>query len=309
MPNEARDAVRSPRLAAAALGVFLLVVAGRIVVEMWVLGGHLRAPIFTHQLAWFVFVLTWFAASLRRLAGLEGRALALLPLSGVVVFVPIVWALFSGQEFRFEYYHPSSPREALFDMVTLLYFHETNRLMFPELALLLAGALGLAAWSARRAPRALVAAGVAFYGAFFLAGFSTIRVGKSREALWLLDSGLDPHAFYSLQFIAMSLMAGAWLFWPEVRARLRELSDAKARLVVGGIVAACYAVVFAVYGRAVTAADLLVSLVPCAALAAYVTLVSGKRLGCAQLLIGGLLPALTLFVLVEAAVAGLAGSR
>ncbi|HNT29252.1 MAG TPA: hypothetical protein PKH10_13870, partial [bacterium] len=112
--------------------VFELFAAGRVFVEMRILADNTSMIVALHRFLWYTYVFLFFAVCYRRILHAPFERLNLLALGGVILFIPPLYALLGGYEFRLNYLVSSDPFEIARELLTLHYGHEKNFLMFPE---------------------------------------------------------------------------------------------------------------------------------------------------------------------------------
>jgi hypothetical protein len=198
-------------------GVFELFAAGRVFVEMRVLDDNNNPVVAAHRFLWYTSVFLFFAACYRRILRAPFEKLMYLSLGGVILFIPPLYAIIGGYEFRMNYLVSNDPAEIVRELLTLHYGHEKNFLMFPELFTLLVGTAGISWYFSRSVPRTLLNTVVAFYGAFLFAGLCWFSVEESHDAVWRFAAMFRAQQFYALQFLGAIVVLSALLFLPELK--------------------------------------------------------------------------------------------
>ncbi|MGI6395151.1 MAG: hypothetical protein ACOX2F_10590 [bacterium] len=189
--------------------IYQAVIAFRIFMEM----EELTTSIFTHQLFWFNSVLLFFLISFKYILKIETKRLWILSAGGMLAFIPIIYAKFLGVTWRLNYIEPVSIKQIFFDLLTLLYNHSHNWLMFPELIALFICSFALGIFLSKKVKLSFIASAVALYSSFLALGFSWLAVNPEHPTLFLVNSGMEDSLFYAMQLITyFSILAIAGFY-------------------------------------------------------------------------------------------------
>jgi len=179
--------------------VYQIIISTRIFIEM----EDLTLSVFIHQLFWFNSVLMFFFICFRYLLNIEKSRLFLLSAGSILTFIPLIYAKLSGTAWALNYIQPVSLKQVAFDLATLLFFHEYNWPMFPELIALLSGSILLATYLSKNLKLSIITSVTSVYGSFLLLGFSWIAVNPEHPTLFLIKSGFHDSQFYAFQLITV----------------------------------------------------------------------------------------------------------
>lgn len=175
---------------------------------------------FLHQFFWFYFVALWFGAAFRIIGDIPWRKVILAAPASLVVFIPLLQAHFAGIELQMNYYQIETFQKTVFDVATLLFYHEHNSAMFLELLILLVGSFLFVYHFTKRVIRSLITAIVAFYGSFLIAGVSWFSVSKTQESLFYIPVGkIEPQLVYTIEFVLFSAVIATALVLFELKKR------------------------------------------------------------------------------------------
>ncbi|HSW61500.1 MAG TPA: hypothetical protein VLJ60_11925 [bacterium] len=192
--------------------IYQIIISTRIFIEM----EDLTVSVFIHQLFWFNSVLMFFFICFRYILNIEKDRLSLLSAGSILTFIPITYAKLAGEHWALNYIQPVSFKQVIFDLITLLFKHEYNWPMFPELAALLIGSIALALYLSKNIKLSIISSLTAVYGSFLLLGFSWISVNPEHPTLFLLKSGLEDGQFYALQLITYFSVLSTICFHKEL---------------------------------------------------------------------------------------------
>lgn len=169
----------------------------RILFEM----EDLTISVFIHQLFWFNSVLMFFVICFRYILKVEKERLWPLSAGAFLTFIPLAYAKLTGAQWTLNYIQPTSFKQVFFDLATLLFSHEYNWPMFPELFALLTGSIVIGWILSKNIKRSIICSVTAVYGSFLMLGFSWISVNPEHPSLIQLRSGFDDSKFYAFQLI------------------------------------------------------------------------------------------------------------
>jgi hypothetical protein len=192
--------------------LYQIIISTRIFLEM----EDLTVSVLTHQLFWFNSVLMVFFICFRYILKIEKDRLALLSAGSILTFIPLAYAKLQGSQWALNYIEPVSFKQVSFDLLTLLFRHEYNWPMFPELVALLAGSVVLGIYLSKNIRLSIISSLTAVYGSFLLLGFSWISVNPEHPTLFLLKSGLKDGQFYALQLITYFSVLSTICFYKEL---------------------------------------------------------------------------------------------
>ncbi len=216
-------------------GVFELLAAGRVFVEMQILTDNNNPMVAIHRFLWYTYVFLFFAACYRRILRAPFGQLMYLGPGGIILFIPPLYAVLFGHPFKLNYLVSSDPAEIARELLTLHYGHEQNFLMFPELLTLLIATIGISWYFSRSLPKTILNTGVAFYGAFLTAGLCWFSVEPSHDAVFKLTAMFRAQQFYAFQFLSGIVVLSGLLFLPELKEWFRR-SVAWRRTIVPAVI-------------------------------------------------------------------------
>ena len=202
----------------AAFFLYQILIVVRIAVEM----GETKPPIVVMQLFWFDCVLMFFVIIFKYLLKLKNKDLSVLSLGAFLTYIPIIYSFLMNHNWRLNFITPVSLKQIVFDMFTLLAFHEYDWPMFPELVLLLLSSFIVGAVLTGKRLKPLAAALLATYSSFFCLGFSWLAVNPDHPSFSYFTSGFADHIFYSLYYISFFSILYLIAFWKEVADFVRQ---------------------------------------------------------------------------------------
>lgn len=235
-----------------------ILISARIFLEMELCPLHT----FIHQLTWFNTVLLIFVICFNKILKIELEKLWILAFGGFLTFIPIIVSGLVNHEWALNYIEPSSFAQLSKDLLTLLYFHDYNWPMFPELFLLLTGSLGLAYYFSRNIKRSVVCAFSAFYGSFLLLGFSWIAVNPEHPTLFLLESSFSDSKFYSLQVLTYFIAVLSLTNFKNTADYFRNIKDLFFHLINFVTLVVFYSLIIYLTDVPLTATDNIVTVIP-----------------------------------------------
>jgi len=238
---------------------YQIVIFARIFVEM----EDLTVTVFIHQLFWFNSVLVFFFICFRYILKIEKSRLFLLSAGSFLTFIPLIYAKIKGAQWALNYIEPSSFKQVFLDLATLLFFHEYNWPMFPELLALLAGSIILGTYLSQNPKLSFIASVTAVYGSFLMLGFSWIAVNPEHPTLFLLNTGFHDSQFYALQLITYFSILSTICFYRELCDIFKTFSKPCYPFSAFLILSVIFQGIFLFFFREkVTAADVFVTFFP-----------------------------------------------
>ena len=235
-----------------------IVISARIFLEMGLCPLHT----FIHQLTWFNTVLLIFVICFNLILKVELKKLWILASGGFLTFIPLIVSYFANHTWALNYIEPVSFFQVLKNLTTLLYFHDYNWPMFPELFLLLTGSLVLGYYLSRNIKRSIICAFSAFYGSFFLLGFSWIAVNPEHPTLFLLKSSFSDSKFYSLQVLTYFIAVLSLANFKNTVDYFGNIKDLFFHLINFVTLVVFYSLIIYLTDEPLTAADNIVTVIP-----------------------------------------------
>ena len=235
-----------------------IVISARIFFEMGLCPLHT----FIHQLTWFNTVLLIFVMCFKMILKVKLEKLWILAFGGLLTFIPLIVSDLANHEWALNYIEPASLIQLLKDLITLLFFHDYNWPMFPELFLLLTGSLGLAYYLSKNIKRSVLCAFAAFYGSFLLLGFSWIAVNPEHPTLFLLKSSFSESKFYSLQVLTYFILFLSLTNFKNTVKYFRNIKDLSFHITNFMTIVVFYSLIIYLTGEPLTIADNIVTAIP-----------------------------------------------
>lgn len=255
---------RLPLFAAFLIYQFLIVV--RIFIEM----GKTRPSIFIMQLFWFDCVLMFFVIIFKYLLNLKNNGLPVLSLGAFLTYIPMIYSFLMHHNWSLNFINPVSFKQVVFNMATLLAFHEYDWPMFPELVLLISGSFALGFILSGKAVKSLISAFAATYSSFFCLGFSWLAVNPDHPSFSHFSSGFADHVFYGLYYISFFSVLCIIAFWREICGFIKQIEKKPLAAAVSAVCVILAGAAFILFKRNFHVIDFLMLLFPLAALPAAI---------------------------------------
>lgn len=203
----------------AAFLIYELLILVRIAVEMQ----ESMIWIFVMQLFWFNCVLMFFVIGFKYILKLKNSDLPVLFLGGFLTYLPIIYSVMMNHEWHLNFINPTSFKQVVLDMLTLLAVHEYDWPMFPELVLLVLGSFTLGFLLSGKVLKSFFTALFSTYTSFFCLGFSWVAVNPKHPSFSHFNSPLPDDVTYSLFYVLFFLILTLVAFFREIRAFLTNI--------------------------------------------------------------------------------------
>jgi len=201
---------------------YLFIVVIRVVVEAGFLASFLGYNVLFHHIFWFSTVLFWFMISFRFIVGMKKEYIAYLSISGLVVFIPIIYAWMASGKARMIYMKSNNISKILEYFGLLMYTHPKNHFLFPELLTLLIGVVAISYFYSKSVKKTVLNIFFGFYASMLL-GLHLFGVSPNTKAYIPITTGLKNHILLGLIFHGISFLFFLIIIAPEIKERARQL--------------------------------------------------------------------------------------